>query len=64
MEYAGLGFELIMPAVLLLLGGRWLDTRLGTDPWLMITGAVLGFIAGFVNFFRRVLPRGGPEGRG
>jgi F0F1-type ATP synthase assembly protein I len=32
---------------LLAAGGYWLDDRWGTDPWLVIVGAVLGFVVGF-----------------
>jgi F0F1-type ATP synthase assembly protein I len=36
-----LGFELALPAAL----GYWLDVKLGTGPWLLIVGALLGFLA-------------------
>ena len=36
-----------------LLGG-FLDRRLGTSPWLVVTGVVLGTAAGFVELFRTV----------
>lgn len=36
-----LGFELALPAAL----GYWLDRKWGTGPWLLIAGAVLGFLA-------------------
>lgn len=26
--------------------GRWLDSKLGTDPWLMIAGLLVGLAAG------------------
>ncbi|HEX5042198.1 MAG TPA: AtpZ/AtpI family protein [Candidatus Polarisedimenticolaceae bacterium] len=53
--YVGLGFELVVPIVLGLLLGLWLDGRWGTRPWLAVTGVVLGIAAGFYNFFRVVL---------
>jgi F0F1-type ATP synthase assembly protein I len=28
------------------LGGRALDARLGTDPWLQVVGAVAGWVVG------------------
>jgi F0F1-type ATP synthase assembly protein I len=35
--------SLMTGAVLLgVLGGRWLDDRLGTQPWLLLTGALIG----------------------
>ncbi len=32
--------------------GSWLDGRWGTDPWLLLTGVILGSIAGFRSLFR------------
>lgn len=52
--YAGLGFEIVVPIVLGLLGGWWLDGRWGTTPWLLLAGLLLGIGAGFYNFFRAV----------
>jgi len=41
--------------------GWWLDGKLGTRPWLLVAGALLGMAAGFVNLFRvtRSLGKGG-----
>ena len=32
--------------------GRWLDKKLDTEPWLMITFVVLGAAAGFRELYR------------
>lgn len=32
--------------------GRWLDSSLGTNPWLTIVFSLFGITAGFVNLFR------------
>jgi ATP synthase protein I len=53
--YVGLGFEIVVPIVLGLLLGLWLDGRWGTRPWLAVVGVLLGIAAGFYNFFRVVL---------
>jgi ATP synthase protein I len=34
--------------------GRFLDTRLGTSPWLMLVFLLLGIGAGFLNVFRTI----------
>jgi F0F1-type ATP synthase assembly protein I len=34
--------------------GYWLDGRLGTTPWLTLSGVILGIISGFVELFRVV----------
>ena len=64
-RYVGLGVELVIPLLLGLWGGYKLDEWLETEPWLMIAGVVIGMVAGFLNFFRAVLPRkGGNAGAG
>lgn len=43
--------------VCILLGyflGRWLDARLGTEPWMMVVGVLAGAAAGFLQLFRIV----------
>ena len=54
LAYVGLGFEIMIPIVIGLLLGYWLDRRWGTGPWLLLTGMLLGIGAGFYNFFRAV----------
>jgi ATP synthase protein I len=46
-----LGIELALSTVVGLLGGRWLDAKLGTAPWLTLAGLLLGLIAGFRSFY-------------
>lgn len=59
MQFIGLGFELVVPILAGVFLGMWLDGRFGWTPWGVVTGAVLGIAAGFLNFFRAVLPRSG-----
>jgi ATP synthase protein I len=36
--------------------GYWLDRRMGHSvQWLLLVGAVVGMVVGFVSFFRKVL---------
>jgi F0F1-type ATP synthase assembly protein I len=35
--------------------GRVLDKHLGTEPWLLLCGSLLGMGAGFYHFFKVVL---------
>ena len=44
---ASVGIELVISTVLGMLGGRWLDSKLSTEPWLTLVGLLLGVIAGF-----------------
>jgi ATP synthase protein I len=40
-------------AILIGLGaGLWLDSKLGTSPWLFLLGLGLGFAAGVVNIYK------------
>jgi F0F1-type ATP synthase assembly protein I len=49
---ASVGIELSLSTVIGALGGRWLDGKLGTTPWLMISGLILGVVAGFRSLIR------------
>jgi F0F1-type ATP synthase assembly protein I len=36
--------------------GYWLDRKLGHEvPWLLLVGAAVGMVGGFISFFRTVL---------
>ncbi|MCL6448675.1 MAG: AtpZ/AtpI family protein [Armatimonadetes bacterium] len=47
-------FQLAVPILLGVFGGRYLDERFGTQPWLMITGLFLGLAAGVTGVVRVV----------
>jgi ATP synthase protein I len=49
---SGVGLTLVISTVLGLWGGYALDGWLGTKPWLMLVGLLLGIASGFVNLFR------------
>ena len=49
---SGVGLTLVISTVLGLWGGYALDQWLGTGPWLMLVGLLLGIASGFVNLFR------------
>lgn len=53
-RYATLGLQYALSIALLTGLGWWLDSTWGTTPWLLVTGAVLGVVAGFVNLVRAV----------
>lgn len=54
-KYMDLGLTFVIAAAGGSLGGYWLDSRLGTTPWLFLVGALLGITAGFCHFFSVVL---------
>lgn len=54
---AGASYTLI-GAILLLGGiGYFLDGRLGTRPWLVVTGLLLGIVVGFYELIKTTWPR-------
>lgn len=54
-RWASVGFEFALIVAVFFLGGRWLDGTLGTDPWLTLTGALLGVAAGMTLLIRAAL---------
>ena len=56
LDYASLGFEIIAPIVLFMFAGYALDGWIGSQPWFLLVGALLGIAVGMYNLFRRVLP--------
>ena len=53
---AGMGVQFVVAILLFLFIGKWLDSRLGTSPWLLILGVFLGATASTVAMYRRVFP--------
>ena len=52
--YMGLGTELAVSVAGMLLIGYYLDKQFNTSPWLLLTGAAIGMIGGFYNFYREI----------
>jgi F0F1-type ATP synthase assembly protein I len=53
--YLNLGIEFAAAILLCLFGGRWLDGKLGTAPYLMLVGTFLGITVGFLNLYRTAI---------
>ncbi|MDP1808261.1 MAG: AtpZ/AtpI family protein [Actinomycetota bacterium] len=51
-RYSGLGVDLVANTLVGLGFGYLLDRWLGTTPWLMIVGLVMGSVSGFMTIFR------------
>lgn len=47
--------SLIGGVALGVLAGYYADKKLGTTPWLLVTGACLGLALGMYSFFRTIL---------
>lgn len=51
-QLASVGIELSVSTIVGMLGGRWLDDKLGSAPWLMLLGLVFGVAAGMRSLIR------------
>lgn len=54
-QYMGLGLTWALSVLLFLGGGAWLDSRLGTAPFLLIAGAFIGAGAGFYYLYYHIV---------
>ena len=52
--YGSLGLEMAASVLIGTFIGYWADKWLGTRPWILIIGFVLGAAAGFRNLYRFV----------
>jgi F0F1-type ATP synthase assembly protein I len=59
-----MGASWVLTAGLVLggLGGLWLDEKLGTDPWLLLTGLLAGFVVGMAEVARVAFKRDSGSG--
>lgn len=53
--YMNIGWTFVVAMGIGIYGGYRADAYFGTEPWLMVVGALLGMAAGFYNFFLVVL---------
>jgi ATP synthase protein I len=51
-SYSYVGIFFGVAVCLGLLGGRWLDHRWHTEPWLTLFGVLIGVAAGFRELYR------------
>ena len=56
-----LGLQLAITVVVLFFLGKWLDSRWGTSPWLMLVGLFLGIVGGLFKFVRTAMDMGKEE---
>ena len=54
-EFAGVGLQFAGAILLFLFAGRWLDEKLGTEPWLLLSGVMIGAAAGFYSMYRQLV---------
>ena len=59
---AGLGFFVAGAIILGVLGGRWLDGKLDSEPIWTIAGLILGIIVAFYGVYNMLRPFMGDNG--
>jgi F0F1-type ATP synthase assembly protein I len=64
MRYTGMGMQFVVMMGLPMALGWWIDGLVGSRPWLMVAGAVLGIVAAMVFVVRTVLRMEAAEGKG
>jgi hypothetical protein len=55
LRWSAAGLEFALPVVLFFLGGRALDAKVGSGPWLSVAGALLGVAVGTYLLIRAAL---------
>ncbi|HEX2095538.1 MAG TPA: AtpZ/AtpI family protein [Longimicrobiaceae bacterium] len=53
-EYMGIGLQFAVSILVFLYAGRWLDDRLGTSPWLLMLGVLVGFGAALYSMVHKL----------
>ncbi|MEX2572257.1 MAG: AtpZ/AtpI family protein [Gemmatimonadota bacterium] len=53
--FLGIGIQFAGSIILFLFAGKWLDERLGTEPWLLLLGVFVGAAAGFYSLYRQLV---------
>lgn len=50
-----LGYTIAVPLVILALGGRYLDKKLGTAPWLLLAGILISIVVSSWAVYKKTL---------
>lgn len=51
-RWSAIGIQFGVSIAIGTIGGQWLDERFGTEPWLLVSGIVLGSVAAFWDIYR------------
>ena len=52
----GAGLTFAVSVALFALGGSWLDSKLGTNPWFVLGGSLLGILGGGIHLVHELAP--------
>lgn len=50
-----LGYSIAIPLVIFTLGGRLLDKKLGTSPWLLLAGLFISIVVTFYIVYQKLM---------
>ena len=56
LRFIGVGWFIAISILLGVLGGLWLDAKLGTAPIMVIVGLILGLVVAFYGVYRMLIP--------
>ncbi len=62
--YMGMGFQLAITMCVFGGLGWWLDGRLGTTPWLLVAGCMIGAVGGMISMIRTSLNKKSSDEQG
>ena len=63
-RWSAVGFEFAIYVGVFFLGGKWLDGKLGSEPWAVAIGTLLGVAVGMIMLIRRVSSLSSPAAGG
>lgn len=49
-----LAFEFVGAVLIFWLVGRWIDNRFDIEPWAQVSGAVIGWVGGFLHIYYKL----------
>ena len=55
-RYAGLGLQFVVTLALFGALGWWIDGKVGSAPWLLVAGVLVGSVVAFILILRSVPP--------
>ena len=58
-SHATVGLQFALTILVFGALGGWLDSEIGTLPWLMIAGACLGMVGGFISLLKKFSSKSG-----
>ena len=64
LKLVGMGWYISGSILLGVLAGRWLDSKLDTEPLLIIVGLILGLAIAFYGVYHMLPKMGGNQDRG